>query len=77
MTSHEAADALIAPYLRRWDLIRDGRTFTTPSSVLVPVVSHSRKAFLKVATEREEELGFDVVWVSSHQATQCLAISLS
>ena len=57
MTSNEAADTLIAPYLRRWDLIRDGRTFTTPSSVLIPVVSHGRKAFLKVATEREEELG--------------------
>jgi streptomycin 6-kinase len=57
VTGQQAADALVAPYLQRWGLIRDGLTFTTPSSVLLPVVWRNRKAFLKIATEREEELG--------------------
>ncbi|NEN07955.1 APH(6) family putative aminoglycoside O-phosphotransferase [Diaminobutyricibacter tongyongensis] len=51
------ADALLAPYLRRWELISDGPSFTTATSVLLPVISRGRAAILKVATEREEELG--------------------
>jgi streptomycin 6-kinase len=51
------ADILLAPYLRRWRLVPDGAAFVTPSSVLMPVVAGGRAAILKVATEREEELG--------------------
>ncbi|HEY2557728.1 MAG TPA: aminoglycoside phosphotransferase family protein, partial [Diaminobutyricibacter sp.] len=51
------AESIVAPYLERWKLVRDGPAFTTPSSALIPVVAWGRKAILKVATEREEELG--------------------
>ena len=51
------ADSVVAPYLKLWDLAADGPAFSTPSSALTPVVAHGRKAILKVATEREEELG--------------------
>lgn len=52
-----ATDAVLAPFLRRWGLVADGPSFATPSSALIPVVTRGRKAFLKVATVREEELG--------------------
>ncbi len=51
------ADALLAPFVKRWSLVPDGPSFATPTSALLPVVSRGRKAVLKVATEREEELG--------------------
>ncbi len=51
------ADVVVAPFLRRWGLVADGAAFTTPTSALIPVVTQGRTAILKVATEREEELG--------------------
>lgn len=51
------AGSVVAPYLRRWELTADGPVSTTASSVLVPVLWQGRPAILKVATEREEELG--------------------
>jgi streptomycin 6-kinase len=51
------AAAVLAPYVERWHLVPDGAPFTTPTSALQPVVADGRAAMLKVATEREEELG--------------------
>ncbi len=67
------AEALVAPFLQRWELVADGPAFTTPTSALIPVLSHGRKAILKVATENEEELGARLmIWWNGRGAARVL-----
>ncbi|WP_348786685.1 aminoglycoside phosphotransferase family protein [Leifsonia sp. NPDC080035] len=53
--------ATLAPWRERWSLTPDGEAFATPSSILQPVSSGGRPAFLKLATVDEEAAGARVL----------------
>lgn len=44
-------------YCARWNLVPDGATIATPSSLLLPVRRHGEPAMLKIAHEEEERRG--------------------
>lgn len=68
-----SGDAL-APFRELWGLTPDGEAFTTPSSVLQPVVWRGRPAFLKRATDAEERAGGRVLrWWAGDGAAAVLA----
>lgn len=66
-------DAALAPWRERWGLIPDGPAFATPSSVLQPVTRSGERAFLKLATSREESAGGAVLaWWGGRGAARVL-----
>jgi streptomycin 6-kinase len=73
VTRHDP-DALLASWRERWALTPDGPAFATPSSVLQPVESNGRPAFLKLATVAEEAAGGRVLrWWNGRGAAPVLA----
>ncbi|MGN6426160.1 MAG: aminoglycoside phosphotransferase family protein [Leifsonia sp.] len=59
----------LAPWRERWRLTADGAAFATPSSILQPVISAGRPAYLKLATVDEEAAGARVLaWWASRGA---------
>ena len=68
------ADALLAPWRRRWGLEADGPAFSTASSVLQPVRLNGAAAYLKRAIEPEEAAGGHVLrWWAGRGAAAVLA----
>ncbi|QNE37619.1 aminoglycoside phosphotransferase family protein [Leifsonia shinshuensis] len=68
------ADSRLAPWRARWSLTPDGPAFATPSSVLQPVTSEGRAAYLKLATVAEEAAGGRVLrWWNGRGAAPVLA----
>ncbi|MBB3976586.1 streptomycin 6-kinase [Rhizobium azooxidifex] len=53
----DAADPVLAPFVRTWSLVPDGRAIVTPTSHLLPVRWRHLPAMLKVATVPEEASG--------------------
>jgi streptomycin 6-kinase len=65
---------LLEPRIAHWGLKPDGEAFSTPSSVLQPVLFEGRPAFLKVATVAEETVGGRVmVWWAGRGAAEVFA----
>src|ERR1700754_5105730 len=70
----DATARLLEPRIAQWGLAPDGDAFSTPSSVLQPVLFEGRPAFLKVATVAEETAGGCVmVWWAGRGAAEVYA----
>jgi streptomycin 6-kinase len=48
---------LLRSYLDKWDLLSDGESFRSFSSILKPVIWQGKQAMLKIALEAEEKKG--------------------
>jgi streptomycin 6-kinase len=67
-------DAVLAPWLARWDLLPDGAPVVTPRAHLLPVRRAGTTGMLKVATEPEERLGGTLLsWWDGRGAARVLA----
>jgi streptomycin 6-kinase len=67
-------ESLFEPWLLRWGLIPDGDVISTPYSQLMPVLSGSYPAMLKVALTEEERRGGAVMeWYAGQGAAFVLA----
>ena len=65
---------MLEPYLRRWNLVSDGRPIATHSSDLLPVRSGDTPAMLKVARGEEERRGASLMaWWDGTGAARVLA----
>lgn len=74
MRAAREADAALAPARKRWGLTADGAACATASSVLQPVRSAGRPAYLKLATVPEEAAGARVLrWWAGRGAADVLA----
>jgi streptomycin 6-kinase len=67
-------ESLFEPWLMRWRLTPDGEVISTPYSQLMPVLSGSYPAMLKIALTEEETCGGAVMeWFAGHGAAFVLA----
>jgi streptomycin 6-kinase len=67
-------ESLFEPWLMRWGLAPDGEVISTPYSQLMPVLSGSYPAMLKVALAEEERRGAAVMeWYAGNGAAFALA----